>query len=179
MSRVPIRMRVAAAFAVAMAVVLVGTGWYLYSSLATHLANALDRELRLRAYDLETVVRDPDASLASATNGRFVEKGESYAQLVSTNGAVVEFTHPLGKAPVLTPAELNRAVHHVIFGNRSAVPGLDEPSRFLAAPFMKGGTKFVLVVGATRENRAETLASLRDELLIAGPIALLLYTCAW
>ena len=43
MSRVPIRLRVAAAFAVAMAVVLAGTGWYLYSNLATHLANALDR----------------------------------------------------------------------------------------------------------------------------------------
>ncbi len=178
MSRIPIRLRVAAAFAVAMAVVLAGTGWYLYSNLATHLSNALDRELRLRAYDLETVVRDPDASLASATNGRFVEKGESYAQLVSTSGAVVEFTHPLGKAPLLTPAELTRAVQHVIFGNRGAVPGLDEPSRFLATPFMKGDTRFVLVVGATRENRAETLASLRDELLIAGPIALLVATGA-
>jgi hypothetical protein len=66
---------------------------------------------------------------------------------VSTNGAVVEFTHPLeGAGP--DPAELTRAVHHVIFGNRSAVPGLDEPSRFLAAPFMKGDTTFVLVVGA-------------------------------
>ena len=66
----------------------------------------------------------------------------------------------------------------MIFGNRSAVPGLDEPSRFLATPFMKGDTRFVLVVGATRENRAETLASLRDELLIAGPIALLVATGA-
>ena len=36
----------------------------------------------------------------------------------------------------------------------------------------------MLVVGATRENRAETLASLRDELLIAGPIALLVATGA-
>jgi signal transduction histidine kinase len=34
----------------------------------------------------------------------------------------------------------------------------------------------VLVVGATRENRAETLRSLRTELLIAGPIALLVAT---
>jgi signal transduction histidine kinase len=34
----------------------------------------------------------------------------------------------------------------------------------------------VLVVGATRENRAETLRSLRTELLIAGPLALVLAT---
>jgi two-component system, OmpR family, sensor kinase len=32
----------------------------------------------------------------------------------------------------------------------------------------------VLVVGATKQNRAETLASFRNELLIAGPIALVL-----
>jgi signal transduction histidine kinase len=36
----------------------------------------------------------------------------------------------------------------------------------------------VLLVGATRENRAETLASFRDELLIAGPIALVLASLA-
>ena len=36
----------------------------------------------------------------------------------------------------------------------------------------------MLLVGITREDRAETLRSLRDELLIAGPIALLLATLA-
>ncbi len=36
----------------------------------------------------------------------------------------------------------------------------------------------MLVVGVTREDRAETLNSLRDELLVAGPIALLLATLA-
>jgi signal transduction histidine kinase len=36
----------------------------------------------------------------------------------------------------------------------------------------------VLVVGATRGDRAETLASLRDELLIAGPLALALASLA-
>jgi len=55
-SRIPIRLRVAAAFAVAMAVVFAATGWYVYSNLATHLSTALNRELRLRAQDLSTVV---------------------------------------------------------------------------------------------------------------------------
>jgi signal transduction histidine kinase len=52
------------------------------------------------------------------------------------------------------------------------VPGLDEPARLLATPVAGR----VLVVGATRENRAEALRNLRTELLIAGPIALLLAT---
>src|SRR5438067_12828526 len=53
-----------------------------------------------------------------------------------------------------------------------SLPGLDEPARLLATPV--GGR--VLVHGATLENRAEALRSLRTELLIAGPIALLLAT---
>jgi two-component system OmpR family sensor kinase len=61
-----------------------------------------------------------------------------------------------------------------LFANRSSVPGLDEPSRMLALPVTRPGQRVVLVVGATRENRAETLSSLRASFLIGGPIALVL-----
>lgn len=60
--------------------------------------------------------------------------------------------------------------------NRRAVPGLDEPARLLATPVERRGGRVVLLVGATRENRAEALRSLRTKLLLAGPIALLLAT---
>src|SRR5207302_1579771 len=56
------------------------------------------------------------------------------------------------------------------------VPGLDEPARLLGLPIDRGGRRLVLVVGATRENRAEALRSLRTELLVAGPFALVLAT---
>ena len=61
------------------------------------------------------------------------------------------------------------AVVAALFVNRPSVPGLDEPARMLAVP---AGTR-VLVAGATRENRAETLSSLRDAFVIGGPLALL------
>jgi signal transduction histidine kinase len=54
------------------------------------------------------------------------------------------------------------------------VPGLDEPARILA---VRVGDD-VLVTGVTRENRAETLSSVRDAFLIGGPIALLLAALA-
>jgi heavy metal sensor kinase len=178
-SRIPIRLRVAAAFAIAMTVVLAASGWYVYTSLGRHLSHAVNRELRVRADDLAAVVADPDGSLAEATNGPFVERGESYAQLVARNGAVIQWTRPLGSAPVLGPAEVRRALQGSIFGNRQRVSGLDEPSRFLAVPVTRGGgSPYVLVVGATLENRAETLRSLRDQLLLAGPVALLVATGA-
>ncbi|HEX2377779.1 MAG TPA: ATP-binding protein [Gaiellales bacterium] len=179
MSRIPIRLRVAAAFAIAMTIVLAGSGWYVYTSLGRHLSHALNRELRVRADDLAAVVSDPDGSLAAATNGPFMERGESYAQLVARDGAVIQWTRPLGPAPVLSPADVRRALQGSIFGDRQRVRGLNEPSRFLAVPVTRGGgTPYVLVVGATLKNRAETLHSLRDQLLVAGPVALLVATVA-
>jgi len=178
MTRVPIRLRVAGAFAVAMALVLAGTGWFLYIRVDSHLAVALDRQLRLRTHDLTVLVREPGLSLAEAGGAPFVEPGEDYAQLVDARGRVLDATRPLGSAPLLSTAELRRAQSAAFFADRRSVPGLDEPSRLLVSPVLRHGQKVVLVVGATRQDRTETLGNLRDELLIAGPIALALASLA-
>jgi heavy metal sensor kinase len=178
MSRTPIRIRVAAAFAAAMAVVLLGTGIFLYVRIGGELQTALDRELQLRAFDMTTIVHDPTMSLAATGPHPFVERGEAYAQLLDRSGRVLDATFPLGVTHVLTPAQVRAAGRGTIFANVHALPGLNEPSRFLAAPVSRGGKHLILVVGATRENRAETLGGLRKELLIAGPIALVLASLA-
>jgi signal transduction histidine kinase len=174
---IPIRVRVAGAFALAMAVVLAATGTFVYLRLGSHLSTALDNELRVRAGDLSALVAH-HGSLEAAGGGRFVEHGEAYAELLDSRGRVLDATGSLGRVPLLRPDELGRAARRTIFADRSTVPGLDEPSRLLATPLDRDGKRLVLVVGATRQDRAETLASLRDELLIAGPIALLLATAA-
>jgi signal transduction histidine kinase len=174
MSRLPIRVRVTGAFALAMAVVLAGTALFLYLRLGSDLATALDRELRVRAQDLAVVAGDPHASLARAAATRFIEHGESYAQLLTPDGRVLEATKPLERVALLDARQLADVRHGAIYVNKPTVPGLDEPSRLLAT-FVG---RRVLVVGATRQDRAETLASFRDELLIAGPIALLLASVA-
>jgi heavy metal sensor kinase len=178
MSRTPIRIRVAAAFAAAMALVLLGTGVFLYHRIGGELQTALDRELELRAFDMTTIVHDPAMSLARTGPHPFVERGEAYAQLLDSNGRVLDATLPLGAAHVLTAAQVRAARHGTIFANVHSLPGLNEPSRFLAVPVSRGGRHLILVVGATRENRAETLGGLRKELLIAGPIALVLASLA-
>ena len=178
MRRVPIRLRVAGVFAVAMTIVLAGTSWFLYVRLGSHLSLALDRELRLRAQDLTALIQDSRSSISSAGASRFVESGESYAQLLDAQGRVLQATHALGRRRLLSPAELAQARRETIYANRGSAPGLDEPSRFLATPVVRGGQRLVLLVGATSQDRAETLASFRDELVIAGPIALILATVA-
>jgi heavy metal sensor kinase len=173
-SRWPIRLRVTASFAVVMAVLLAASGWFLYERLGTDLDHALTRELRLRAQDLGALVRQPGGSLAGDARATFVEHGEAYAQLLDARGRVLDATPPLGQASLLRPDELRAALRGTVLAERPTVPGLDERSRLLATPVRRDGRKLVLVVGATKGDRAETLASFRDELLIAGPIALLL-----
>ncbi len=170
MSRLPIRLRVTAAFAVGMALVLAASGVFIYFRLQSHLSLALDRQLQLRAQDLAALVRRPGGSLAADSGGRLIERGESFGQLLDPDGGVLDATRPLGNAPLLTRAELRRARRGPIYLERRSVPGLNEPSRLLAIPVRRG----VLTVGVTAQNNAETLASLRNELLVAGPIALLL-----
>ena len=161
-----------------MAVVLVLAGGILYVRLGQHLELAIDNQLQVRAQDLGVIIREPGASLAETGGIRFFERGESYSQLLDARGRVLQASPPLGAEPLLTPAELRRALEDSIFTNRDSVPDLDEPSRILATPVMQNDEKLVLVVGQTREERAETLRSLRNELLVAGPLALLLATVA-
>jgi heavy metal sensor kinase len=175
-NRAPIRVRVAAAFAVTMAVVLVLAGGIIYVRLGSHLAKVIDLQLQVRAQDLGVIIREPGANLAETSGVRFFERGESYSQLLAADGRVLQASPPLGEEPLLTPAERRRALVAPIFTNRDSVPGLDEPSRILATPVMRRGETVVLLVGHTREERAETLRSLRNELLIAGPLALVLAT---
>jgi heavy metal sensor kinase len=164
--------------ALAMALVLAASGWFLYDRLDSHLAHALDQALQVRSQDLTTLVRQPNASLGADSGRHFIEQGESYAQLLSPEGRVLDATKPLGSASLLDRAEITAAEREQIYENRSSIPGLNEPSRLLATPVARGGRRLVLVVGATRGNDSETLATFRNELLIAGPIALILASIA-
>jgi two-component system OmpR family sensor kinase len=165
--------RIAAAFAIAMAVVLAAAGAYLYAQLGADLSRSLDQDLRLRSQDLSSVVVDDDAPLASSSGGRVIERGESFAQLLDARGTVLDATPSVGSNPLIALKDVRRALHSATFVDRAAVPGLNEPARLLATPVTHGSRRLVLVVGATRENRAEALRSLRTELFVAGPIALL------
>ena len=170
--RLPIRIRLALVFSLAMALVLAGAGWFAYSRVAGDLSRSLDQQLRGRAQDLSALVHR-GGSLGT-TDGRLIERGEVFAQLLRDDGRIVDATPPLGATSLLDGAQLADARRGTIFVNRHSVPGLDEPARMIAVPVQTG----VLVAGATRENRNETLSSLRRAFLIGGPIALLLASLA-
>src|SRR5438477_12452897 len=128
-----------------MAAVLAGAGWFAYVRVGDDLSQALDQQLRGRAQDLSALVRRGGS--LSTTDGRLVEQGEAFAQLLTRRGRIVDATPPLGGTFLLRPGELARARARALFVNRPSVPGLDEPARLLAVPL----PRFVLVAGASRE----------------------------
>ncbi len=176
MNRLPIRLRLTLVFALTMAVVLLLAGWLVYARVSHNLNNALDEQLRSRAQDVSALVRR-DGSLKSI-NGTLIERGETFAALLNAGGFVVDATNPAWRKSLLPPPQLERALRGPVFIDRSSVPGLDEPARMLALRVQRGQTSLVLVVGATRANRTETLLSLRNAFLVGGPLALILASLA-
>ena len=173
MRRLPIRLRLTVGFAVAMAVVLSVVGAFAYHHLATGLSDDLNRELRQRAQDLIIPVSQPHSSLALLAGSGFIERGESFAELVTPSGAVLQATRTLGDTPLLSSAEAAQATDATRFFDHSQAPGLNEPTRLLATPITRAGQRAILVVGDTRENGLEALRRVRNQLLLGLPLLLL------
>lgn len=164
MRRLPIRLRLTAAFALAMAAVLAATGVFLFVRLGSALDETIDGGLRSRSAEVSALVQG-GGELRSVSSSE-----DSFAQLLRTDGSVAESTPHAGTLPLLTRIEAQRAATGPLIVDRKRLPGSDDPARLFAVP--AGGN--VLVVGASTERRAEALGSLFVELLIAAPVALLL-----
>jgi two-component system, OmpR family, sensor kinase len=174
LARVPIRLRLTLVFAAAMATVLAGMGLFLYLRVGAALDATIDQSLRGRADDVAALVRQPGSGLREAGGNRLAEQGESVAQLLAPDGAVLDSTPQLGDRPLLTGQQLTHAAAATIVVERPSVPGSDDPVRLLATPVQAQGGRLLVVVGASLEGRAEALESLLGQLLVGGPIALLL-----
>src|SRR3954451_23386231 len=115
MRRLPVRVRMAAAVGVAMAVVLAATGLYVYTRVGDDLNQSLDQDLRLRGQDLSVVIAHRAAPLTAESGGRLIERGESFAQLLDATGRVIDATRPVGRRPLIDAAELGRAMRSATF----------------------------------------------------------------
>ena len=177
-ARVPIRLRLTAGFALVMAVVLVATGVFVYVRLASALDGTVNGGLRSRAQDVASLVQQSDSGLSEATPAGLLEPGESYAQVLTPTGRIVDTTPQLGSTPLLNRSQLGRAARRPILLDVGPVGATDNPSRLLAIPVTAQDTRLIVVVGTSLEAREEALAGLRTQLLIGGPFALLLASLA-
>lgn len=176
MSRVPIRLRLTAVFALVMAGVLAGVGALVYVRLGDSLDEQLEESLRARA-DVIAALAQRGGGAGDLTGG--VSDAEGFAQVIGPDGSVVAATSGFGDRPLLSTADLVRARSRLIVLDRMRVAEIDGgEARLLAAPARSEGRSLVVVVGASLEDRREALAGLLTQLLIAGPIALALSSLA-
>lgn len=173
MRRLPIRLRLAVAFTAGAAVLLTVVGAFGYAMLARGFSHDLDLELQQRAQDLVGPLGS-GLSLGQMAGRGYVERGESFAEVTTPTGRLLEATPTLDGRPLLTVAESARAAHGTVTLDRPDAPGLDEPARLLATPFTRDGQRLVLVVGDTRENGLEQLRRVRTQLLVGLPLLLVL-----
>jgi heavy metal sensor kinase len=177
MSRLPIRLRLTLAFAAAMALVLGAVGAFLYVRLGVALEEQLDETLQVRADALTPLVQERDGRIAGGGAG--ARDDETVVQVLRPDGTVLGALPTSAAAPLTSAAELERARDGSAFLERESLPMLaGEPARLLVRPVVDDGETLFLVVGASLEDRAEALAGLLAQLLVAGPLALLLATGA-
>jgi two-component system OmpR family sensor kinase len=173
MTRLPIRIRLSLAFALAMAVVLASLGAFVYLRLRSSLDEQLVVGLRAHSDAVAALVRRG----GELGNGQpLVEESETFAQVIGADGRVTDASLvPLRERPVLEADALERARSGTVSVERQDIQGLDDnPYRLLGTRV--DGT--VVVAGASVEERDEALASLLTQLLVGGPVALLLSSLA-
>ena len=172
MSRVPIRLRLAAAFALAMAVVLAVAGLLLYQHLGSSLDSTLNQSLRARATDVTALVAQADHGLRESPV--LAAEGRGFAQILDRRGRIFDQTPGLPRKSLLSHGELARASVAPVYVGRTRLDG--ESVRLFATAVQAQGQRLTVVVGSSLETRDDALVTLRDELLVGGPAALLLAT---
>jgi two-component system OmpR family sensor kinase len=175
LAHVPIRLRLTLVFAAAMAVVLAGMGLFLYLRLGAALDRTIEQSLRSRAADVTSLVHETSSDLQEQPT-QLAETGQGFVQVVDPSGVVLDSPSWLAGRSLLDKAQLERAAGAMIMVDRAPFPGSDAPIRLLATPVTtkEEPRLLVVVVGASLEERSEALESLRRQLYVGGPVALLL-----
>ena len=125
--RLPIRLRLTLAFAAAIALVLAATGAFVYFRMENALDKSVDQGLRSRASDLTALVRQADEGLSNAGHSPLTERGENIAQILGSDGKVLDATPRFRSHPLLTGTERRRSLRGTVLLERSQMAGFDAP----------------------------------------------------
>ncbi|MEV4420118.1 ATP-binding protein [Patulibacter sp. NPDC049589] len=177
-ARLPIRLRVAATFALVMATLLALAGAGLYVALGATLRSGIDDALRTRAADVAAIASE-------VTDGRsdtspLTERGESVAQILTPAGRIVDASPTMRSTPLLTRSQLGAAARGDTYARRPAIRPVDDDdvTRLLARPVTSDGQRLIVVVGASLEPVETAQHRLAKLLLVGGPVLLLLASVA-
>ena len=152
-----------------MAVVLAIAGLLLYQHLQTSVDRTLDQSLRARSTDVGALVNQADHGLRESPV--LAGGGRGFAQILDHRGRIFDQTPGLPRQPLLSADQLSRTAVSPVSVGRIHLAG--ESVRLFARPVQAQGQRLTVVVGSSLETRDDALVTLRNELLVGGPVALL------
>ena len=167
LSRLPIRVRMTVAFALAMTLLLAAMGVFVYERQESNLDEIVDTSLRSRSDDVAALVRSSDTSRSVVGGRQLVESDEGFIQILTLNGRLLDGTTE-DRTPVLRPEEARQSAREPLLLERH-VAGVDGPARILARPVRAQGRIRVVVTGSSLSDRDDTLTALSRSFLIGGP----------
>lgn len=168
LARLPIRLRLTATFAAAMALLLAGLGAFLWIELRARLDETIDDSLRSRLGEVAALSSDIDRNSATY----FGEEDETFVQVMRPDGTLAYASAVAGNTPLLEPDRIVAGGGDPVLVDGVTAPDLDGGARLLGWRPPGGDGRFV-IVGASLDDRDETLANLAALLAIGGPVALL------
>lgn len=178
--RLPIRGRLTVAFAASMAVVIGGLSLLVYLRAGRDLLDTVDAGLSSRAEVLAAGLQHRGPALVNV-EPTLIESDEVFAQIADGSGRVLQSSSIISRQRLLPPAAVRAAGRdgRPAHANRK-LAGIDNLARVLAVPVATSHGRFVVLVGASLQDRQDELAELAATLAIAGGIALCLTSLgAW
>jgi two-component system OmpR family sensor kinase len=175
--RLPIRGRLTVAFAASMAVVIGGLSLLVYLRAGRYLLDTIDAGLSSRAEVLASGLQHRGPALVNV-EPTLIESDEVFAQIADGSGRVLQSSSIISRQWLLPPSAV-RAAGRPAHANRK-LAGIDNLVRVLAVPVATSHGRFVVLVGASLQDRQDELVELAATLAIAGGIALCLTSLgAW
>lgn len=165
----PIRLRVALVFVIALAIALILGGWLFLNRLSAAMTNSTDSALAARLSQADRYLRADGMPPSAVVDGSPVP-GEFVVQIIDQSRQVRGASADAGTRPLLSPGQLRQARHGEIALTRS----IDEESeRLLAAPFADRHG-WVALAGVSLQPSKDTLRQVTDELLVGGGLFLII-----
>jgi two-component system, OmpR family, sensor kinase len=169
--RPSVRARITLAFVGAMAVVVLALGAFVYIRSGSDLLTSMDAGLRSRADVLSAQVRSRGPNVPSVEPA-LIEADEAFAQIADRDGTLLRSSRIVASAPLIDRATIASLDHARFFDQTT--PGIDDVTRVLAVPVHHADQTFVLMVGASLQDRRDQMLQLAATLVAGGAAALAL-----
>jgi two-component system, OmpR family, sensor kinase len=161
----PIRVRLTLAAVGSLVVVVTALSWFVYARMGRDLLETVDAGLRSRSevFTSELRARGPSLPHMRAT---LIETDEDFAQVADRSGALLDSSAIVAGTSLVPAGQLATVDQPTFFDVH--VPAIDNVTRVIVVPVDVRGTRYLLSVGASLQDRRDEMLLLAATLSVAG-----------